>query len=168
MGCFVHFLCDVFPAGNCQRRTLTSTIRWRRRALRKRGSVATTTSFCGVCRPAPSFPLPPPLCTAPSPPPRSPHPLSFPPHRSQGVTLPPTATAVSSRLNTAPHPTEPIKISPLDQGHPLTGQRPIRITPLARPRPHTECHPIAVTQPLASALFRDKLTCLYLISLLFP
>lgn len=153
------FLCAASTAGNCQKRTPTSTSPSRRRAPRRSGWVGTMRSFCGASRPAPSCPPPPPHCTALSPPHLCPHPHSCPPHLWQAATPPLTVTAVPSRLNTAPRPTEPpqIKISPRDQPHPLTGQQTIRIIPLARPHPHTERQPIAVTLLLVSALCRDKL-----------
>lgn len=68
------------PAGSCQRRMPTCTSPSRRRAPRRKGWAGTTRSFCGGSRPVPSCPLPPLHCTAPSPPPLSPHPRSSPPH----------------------------------------------------------------------------------------
>lgn len=119
-------------------------------------------SYCGVSRPVPLCPPPPPHCTAPSLLPPCPRPHSFPPHLLQAAIPQLTATAVPSRRNTPPLPTEPppIKISPLGQPHPLTGQRAIRITPLAQLHLHTECQPIAVTHLLISTLYSDKLISL--------
>ena len=146
-------------AGNCQRRTPTCRTLSRRRALRRSVWVGITMSCCGVSRPAPSCPPPPPHCTAPSHPPPCPHPLYSPPHPSQGLTPPPTATASPSRLSIAPLPTElpPIKISPLDQPRPLTGRLFIIITPPARAHPHTDHRPVAVTQMLVLPLYRVKI-----------
>lgn len=112
-------------------------------------------SFCGVFRPAHSCPQHLPHCTVLFRPPPSPRPLCSHLRPLPGVNPPLIATAVHSRLNTSPQPTDPlpIKIFPRDQL--LKGPQPIRITHRSRPHPPTE--PIAVILHLVSALCKDKL-----------
>lgn len=136
------FLVGVsFFTGNSLRRTPTYRSQWRRRAQRRSVWVETMRSCFGVSRPAPWCLLRPPRCTAPSLPPPSPPLHSCPPLLWQVVSPPLTATATSPPLTELP----PIRTCPLDQPHPLTGQRLIIITHLVRPHPHIGQRLIRIT-----------------------